>query len=182
MFAALYAKSQGGYLLNPEVGSTVVRWLHMLLGAVTVGGFFVGALGRDNERAYAVGKAFFLYGMLAASFVGGAYLMTLGEFMKPFMRSVGIRWLTIAIILSFGSLHMFSKKKFLISGAMLFTSLLGMVATRHEVRLLRLADSFQPETLPVYIQWTPLLIFLISFVIAVAVIWYMARLFVTKHH
>ncbi len=178
VFAALYAKSQGGFILNPDVGSYIFRWAHMLLGAVTVGGFFVGALGRDNERAYAAGKTFFLYGMIAASFVGMIYLMTLGDYIKPFMRSSAIWWLTGAVVLSFYSLHSFFKKKFTFSAIALFTSLLGMVVIRHEVRLLRLADSFSPDSLPVYVQWAPLIIFLVSFVIAAAVIWYMARLFV----
>ncbi len=180
LYAKLYAKAQDGLILNPNVGSTVVRWLHMMLGAVTVGGFFVGLLGRDNERAYDVGKTFFKHGMIAASFLGFAYMMTFGDYIKPFMRSPGIWWLTVAVIVSFGSLHLFSKKKFLLSGGALFVGLLGMVVTRHEVRLLRLADTFTPDSLPVYPQWAPLIIFLVSFAVAVAVIWYMVKLFMRE--
>ncbi len=180
LYKELYAQAQDGMVINPEIGSYIFRWLHMLLGAVTVGGFFVGLLGRDNERAYEVGRKFFLHGMIAASFVGTIYMMTFGEYLKPFMRSSAIWWLTGAVTLSFGSLHLFAKKKFMASGTALFVSLLGMVVVRHEVRILRLADSFNPDSLAVQTQWAPLMIFLVSFTAAIAVIWYMVKLFLRK--
>ncbi|MBU0984905.1 MAG: hypothetical protein KKA42_13615, partial [candidate division Zixibacteria bacterium] len=80
---ALYATDQSGLALNPEVGSYILRWLHMILGAVTVGGFWVGWIGSDNERAYAVGRTFLLYGMIGASLLGIAYLLMLDSALKP---------------------------------------------------------------------------------------------------
>ena len=43
----LYAKDQSGLAWNNAPGDYILRWLHMILGAVTVGGFFVGMLGRN---------------------------------------------------------------------------------------------------------------------------------------
>jgi len=177
LMQSLYASNQSGFVLNPDVGSYIFRWLHMVLGALTVGGFFVGLLGRKDETMFKVGKQFFLYGMVAASAVGLVYLMMLGEIMLPFMRSPGIWVLTVSIFLSLGSLHFFFKKKFVGAGLMVFLSMLGMVISRHVVRLLRLEGTWDPASIPVVPQWSPFIVFLLCFVLALAMIWYMLRLF-----
>jgi len=176
-YAALYAGNQSGWLLNPNVGDWIVRWLHMITGAITVGGFFVGWLGRNDDEAFSVGKNFYLWGMAAAALFGFVYLFTLGDYLVPFMRTPGIWALTAGIVLSVGSLHFFFKKKFLPASAMLFVSLVTMVISRHYVRLLRLGDHFDPASLKVEPQWSVFIVFLISFLIAIGVVWYMLRLF-----
>jgi hypothetical protein len=177
LMKTLYAGNQSGLVLNPELGDYVVRWLHMLMGAITVGGFFVGLLGRKNEEAFKVGKVFFLWGMVAAAILGFVYLITLGENILPLMRSPAIWALTIGIILSAGSLHFFFKKKFWMSGLMIGISLVTMVYTRHELRLIRLADHFNPADLPLDPQWSVFALFIACFVIMLAVMWYMIKLF-----
>lgn len=169
----LYAADQQGLSLNPEIGSWIFRWLHMLLGAITVGGFAVGYIGRDNEEGYQVGKFLYFFGMLAAMLFGFLYMMTLVDYLKEFMRSSAIWWLTASIFLSLGSLHFYFKKRFLPAGAMLLVSLVGMVVIRHEVRLMRLRDVFDPATLPVKPEWGVITLFLFCFLLAVALLWYM---------
>lgn len=180
LYMSLYASNQSGWVLNPDVTSYIFRWLHMILGAVTVGGFFVGLIGRNNDQAFAVGKQFFLWGMVAASAFGIVYLLTLVDIMKPFMRSPGIWILTLAILLAFGSLHFFFKKKMMISGLMVFLSLIGMVITRHIVRLLYLNGHLDPSTIPIKPQWGIFIVFLIFFVIALALIYWMLKIFFTS--
>ncbi len=174
---ALYAESQSGLLLNPNVGEWIYRWLHMLLGAITVGGFFVGLLGREHDDAFKVGKTFFVWGMAAAFVSGFAYLFSLMDLLKAFMHSAAPWWLLVSIILSLGSLHFFFKKKFSASGAMLFVSLLGMVVIRHIVRLLRLEGVYDPASVPVHPQWSVFLLFLVLFVVAIGVSGYMLKLY-----
>jgi len=178
----LYADRQDGLILNPEVGDYFLRWLHMLAGAVTVGGFFVGLLGRNNEPAFRVGKLFFLWGMAAAAVFGFIYLVTLGEKILPLMRSPAIWALTTGIILSGGSLHFFFKKKFWISGPMVALSMISMVYTRHELRLIRLADFYNPSTLPVNPQWSVFALFIACFVVMIGMMVYMLRLFLGSKH
>jgi hypothetical protein len=178
----LYTRNQSGVMLNPEIGSWVVRWLHMVLGAMTVGGFFVGLLGRRHDDAFRVGKTFFLWGMALAMLSGFAYLFSMADLMKPFMRSPAVWWLLVSIILSLGSLHFFMKRKFAASGAMLFVSLLGMVALRHIVRLLRLDGAYDPSSVPVHPQWDVFLPFLICFVVALGVVGYMLKLYFGGKH
>jgi hypothetical protein len=173
----LYTLNQAGTVWNPELGDWVLRWLHMILGAVTVGGFFVGLLGKDNPQAFKVGKLFFVGGMVLASLVGIGYLLSLMDYLKVFMHTPGIWALTLGVLLALGSLHMFFVRKFWISGAMVFVSLFSMVTTRHFVRMVKLQGQFDPSSLPVESQWGPFLMFLICFVAAVGILWYMLRLF-----
>jgi hypothetical protein len=173
----LYSLDQSGLIGNPLLGDYVLRWLHMILGAVTVGGFFVGMLGRNEPVTYQTGKQYFVVGMVLASLAGMAYLMSLLPILPAFMHSPAIWALTLAVLLSLGSLHFFFKKNFCISGTMLFVSMLGMVYARHTVRLLKLAGEFDPSVWRVAPQWGPFVMFLICFVTALAVVAYMLRLF-----
>jgi hypothetical protein len=173
----LYAQGQGGLQWNPAVSDYAFRWLHMVLGALTVGGFFAGVLGMEDAAVFSAGKKAFAYGMAAASAAGLAYLLSLGELLGAFMRTPAIWALTAGIVLSLGSLHFYFKRRFLFAGAALFTSLLLMVVTRHELRLLRLHETFDPASWRVAPQWAAFLIFLLSLEVAAILVVYMLRLF-----
>lgn len=173
----LYAANQSGWQYNTAVGSYILRWLHMVTGAVTVGGFFVGWVGKDNDEVFEAGKKFFLWGMVVASVIGLAYMGTLGEMIVPFMRSPGIWAVMVGALLSAGSLHMFFKKKFVPTAIMLLVSVLLMVFARHSLRLIRLADHYDPSTVAIEPVWSMLVIFLVCFVIAAATVWYMLKLY-----
>ena len=173
----VYAGMQSGLAINPDIGSYIFRWLHMVFGAITVGGFLVGWLGQKYEDAYKVGKGFFLWGMTAAALFGFVYLFTFGDYLLPFMRSAAIWVLTIGILLAAGSLHFFFKKKFLPSALMVLLSMICMVVTRHYVRLIRLEEYYDPSTMEVQPQWGIFIVFLICFVLAVGLVWYMIRMF-----
>ncbi|HPC10781.1 MAG TPA: hypothetical protein PK112_01635 [candidate division Zixibacteria bacterium] len=178
--AVLYAGDPSGLRVNPHLGQWLWRWLHMLLGAVTIGGFFIGLLGRRHEDAFALGRNFFLWGMVGAMAVGLVYLLSLADILKPFMHTPAIWWLSASIILSLGSLHFFFTRKFFGAGAMLFVSLLGMVVVRHNVRLLQLEGHFDPAAWPIRPQWDVFLVFLVCFVLALGLVWYMLRLFFAR--
>lgn len=173
----LYAANQSGWQFNTDIGSYILRWLHTVTGAITVGGFFVGWIGKDNAEVFEAGKKFFLWGMVVASVLGFAYMGTLGEMILPFMRSPAIWAVTIGALLSAGSLHMFFKKKFIPAGIMVLVSVLLMVFTRHTLRLLRLADHYDPSTVAIEPVWSMVIIFVICFVIAIGTVWYMLKLF-----
>lgn len=180
LYMSVYAATQSGLGINPDIGGWIFRWLHMLTGALTVGAFFVGWLGKDDVAAFKIGKGFYLWGMVIAMVIGLAYLFSMGDHILPFMRSSAVWWLLVAILLSLGSLHFYFKKKFIPAALMLFVSLLSMVIIRYVVRLIQLVDAtapFEPTSLPVKPQWGIFLIFLVFFLVAVGVVWYMLRLF-----
>ena len=176
----LYAQNQTGFQWNPELGNYFLRWLHMILGAVTVGAYFVGLLGKDDPEASPVAKRLFAYGMIAAATAGFAYLVSLKEILPGFMRTPAIWALSVGILLSLGSLHFFYKRRFLASGLALFVSLLLMVMSRHQLRLLKLQGHFAPASWRIAPQWFPFLLFLVCFVIAAILAVYMLRLFVNS--
>ena len=175
LYQALYAANQSGWVLNNDPGTWFVRWLHMILGAVTVGGFFVGLLGRNDEPVFTLGKRFYLWGMIASMIVGLGYLFMLGDYLAPYMRSIAVWAVVIAFVLSLLSLHFFFKRKFVGSGLTLFLSMVGMVINRHSLRLIALEGKFDPGTIPVAPQWSPFLMFLIFFVIAIGLVAYMVK-------
>jgi hypothetical protein len=178
LYRGLYAANQSGWAVNGDAGTWVARWLHMLTGAVAVGGFMVGMLGRDSEPVYRAGRAFFLWGSVAAYIVGTAYLITLGDHLSPLMRSPAIWVLTVAVVLSAGALHFYFKRRFAVSALMVGLSVLGMVFVRHTLRLIVLDGQFDPGTIPVVPQWDVFALFLVFFLVALALIAYMLRLFV----
>jgi len=177
MIKQLYATHRSGWVINPSLGDYILRWLHMVLGAITVGGFFVGLLGSKNQRGYQVGKMVFLWGMVAAMVAGLAYMLSLTEILVPFMSTPAVWFLLVAIILSAGSLHFYFKKRFWPAGAMLFVSMLCMVTIRHYVRRLFLEGVWEPAGMAIRPQWGVFVIFLLCFVAAIGALWYMLRLY-----
>jgi hypothetical protein len=175
---SLYTGEQNGWAFNPDIGSWLFRWLHMVVGAITVGGFFVGWIGRENDQVHRAGRQFFLWGMAAAAIFGLVYLFTLADYLPALMRTPAIWAITVAIILSAGALHFYFKKRFVPAGVMVLVSVIMMVYTRHHVRLLHLAGSYDPASMPVQSQWPIFALFLFFFLIAIGLVWYMLRLLV----
>ena len=176
LIRALYALDASGRVWNPPTVEGLLRWLHMLLGALTVGGFFVGWVGRDRPAIFATGRAFLIWGMLAAAVAGTAYLFTLKPILRAFMHTPAIGALTFGILLSAGALPLFLKRKFLLSGSMLFVSMFTMVYARHTVRLLKLAGQFDPASWRIAPQWSVFILFLLCFAGMLGVLAYMFRL------
>ena len=176
LIASVYKGDQSGLAFNPDVESWIFRWGHMILGALTVGGFFAGVLGRDDESWFTLGNHVFLGGMIGSSIFGLLWLFSLGDSLVGLMRSAGGWYLTISIVLAVVSVILFYRRSLLASGGMLFLSIFGMVATRHELRLVRLGEALAMP--PVRPQWDVFGIFLVCFLVAVALIVWMLRLFV----
>lgn len=177
LYHALYAANSSGTAVNPEMGVWGFRWLHMLAGAVTVGGFFVGLLGREDEAVFRLGRRFFLGGMAASIVVGIAYLLTLGDALLPLTRSFAMWLILVALVLSLGAVHFYFHRRLVPAAIMLFVSLLAMVVIRHALRLIVLEGKWEPASIPVKPQWPVFVIFLVCFVAAIGVVTYMLRIF-----
>jgi hypothetical protein len=53
----------------------------------------------------------------------------------------------------------------------------GMVMVRHWLRLVRLEDRFDPGSLPVQPEWSPFILFVACLLLALALAWYMLRVY-----
>lgn len=180
LYKQLYKSCQDGMIINNDISSYLFRWFHMITGALTVGGFFVALFGRKDKQAFKVGKQFYLWGMVASIITGLAYMLGLGELMKPFMKSPAIWLVTLSFIVSLGSLHFLFKKRFVFASVMLSVSFVAMVYTRHVLRKLALVGFYDPTEMIVNPQWSPFIIFLLFFVLMVATVWYMLKLYFGK--
>lgn len=174
-----YRANQSGFYIYQGLGNYIFRWLHMVAGAVTVGGFFVGLIGRRSEGMFKLGKRTFLYGMILTMLIGLVYIATLGEALLPYMRSAGIWMVLVAIVLSLGGLHFYFRKQFLWAALLTFVSMFSMVINRHVLRLVLLEGQWDPSAIPVNPQWGVFAVFLVCFLLALGLVGYMLWLFFT---
>ncbi len=178
---SLYAGNASGWVLNPALGQWGFRWLHMIAGAITVGGFFIGLVGRNDEPAFRLGKVAFLSGMVAAMLLGLAYVGSLGDHLLPYMRSPGVWLILLAATLSLGSVYFYFQRRFVLSAVLLVPSLFTMVTNRHVLRRVVLGDAFDPGAVPVRSQWGVFALFAVCLVAGLAAVgimlrWYLASL------
>jgi hypothetical protein len=173
----LYRQVQSGWILNPDWPRYLFRWLHMLTGAMMVGGYWMGWLGRNDRDSFKSAQWFTLGGLILASLFGMIYLVILGPVIPALMRTPASWVLVLSMLLSLGALHFFFKRKFLASGSMLLVSMAGMVLIRHYLRMIMLRGYYDPAMVHVAPQWSIFLIFLGSFLLAIGLLVYMLKLF-----
>ncbi|NWG12748.1 MAG: hypothetical protein HXY20_04340 [Acidobacteria bacterium] len=173
----LYAEDQSGLVWNPRFKDYLLRWLHMMAGALTIGGFFASSVAVGNPASPDPGRRFFLWGMVLGFLTGLAYLFSLGEVIGPFMRSPAIWVLAPGLVLSLLSVWFYHRRNLVIAGGALSLSMLAMVFSRHSVRLLQLEGHFDPSAVPVRPQWTVFALFLVCFLVALILGSYMLRVF-----
>lgn len=173
---SIYRASQSGWAINNAPGTWVLRWAHMVFGAVTVGGFFVGLLGCDDPAACSLGRRALAWGMVGGALAGLAWVGTLGSRLGPFMKTPAPWVLLAAVVLSLGALHFYFRRRFLPAGLMIGLSVLGMVTIRQLLRDVTLGGSFVAALLPVKPQWGVFAAFLVFFVLALATVaWMLLR-------
>lgn len=176
-----------GALLNFGEPTLWARWLHMMIGAVAVGGLFVAlvhdnkARGGDTEAAAARDWAlpFFTHGSIAQMAVGLWWLMALpDDIMRQFMGGspfasallvAGIGLGVWAVVLGF-------QKKVRWAVGVLVATVLVMALMREVVRFGYLDGVFHPGELTVEPQFSPLILFLAVFVVGIGCVTYMLRL------
>jgi hypothetical protein len=177
LYRELFHQVQSGWILNPDWPHYLFRWLHMLTGAMMVGGYWMGWLGRKDQAGFTLAKWFTLGGLILASLFGMIYLVILGPVIPALMRTPASWVLALSILLSLGALHFFFKRMFVASGLMLFLSMAGMVLIRHYLRLILLRETYDPAMVRLAPQWSIFLIFLGSFLLAAGLLVYMLKLF-----
>lgn len=176
IYGELYAQHQNGLVLNSEIGQWLIRWSHMVLGAITVGSFFVLLLARD-DAAKRTGKKFFIGSAVLAMVAGLTYLFTQGDALPILMKTPAMWVLLAAIVLTLGALHLAATNKVAIAAVLLFFSMLGMVFVRHTLRLVHLGSELDLGSVPIRPPWDVFALFLVCFVAAIGLVAWMLKLF-----
>ncbi|MCK5124832.1 MAG: hypothetical protein KAR42_01110 [candidate division Zixibacteria bacterium] len=193
LWAELYQSSPSGWSLNPSWGQTIFRWIHIMSGALAVAGIIIQLYVlyfdkvKGNRELLFFGGRVFLMGVLSAATAAVIYLLTLEPVvLRQFLHSPGLHVLTTAIVINiiiaflvYKSSESLSPKPMVLTSAILaFVGVFLMVMTRHYLRLVFLEGKFDPAALQTSDDYSPLIMFLITFVIGlVALFWMLKKYF-----
>jgi hypothetical protein len=174
---AAYAADASGRSFNPDLGAWLWRWFHMVAGAFTLGAFGLGVFARRDERFFAYARGALVVAMSAAVLAGLLYLGNLGPLLARFLQSPALLFIGLTLVLSLVALALFFRGRLAAAGALLFVSLLSMVANRQLLRSLRLEGVVDSAAMPFRPQWSVLVLFAVCFVLALAAVGVMLRLY-----
>lgn len=182
----------GGSLLNLADPTLLPRYLHIITGSLAVGGLFSAlyattVLKSDPEMAETgrkLGMQLFSWLTLLQLGVGTWFLLSLPhQTLQRFMGggTVATALLTIGILLAVATLVTGFKQQVLPTLWLTLPLVYGMSFMRDVVRGNFLAPYFNPATVPVQVQWSPLVFFLVVLVLGVLlVVWVLSRLINVK--
>lgn len=176
-----YFTATGGFL-NWSDPALYPRFLHMMLGAVAVGGLFVALLGqaRGEEGFVGTGMRWFTRTTLANLAVGVWFLMALpGEVLTALMGGSLPATLTLAaaLLAAGGALYAGFKGQPRQTAGWAVAAVFLMACVRHWVRTLYLAPWFTIESLPVTHRYGSFYLFLGFLVAGGAIMAYMLKLY-----
>jgi len=190
IWGGLYQSSPSGGSLNPSWGQTIFRWGHSIAGALAVAGVVIVLFAlyhrrlAQNRDLMKFGVRMFLLGVIKATVLAIIYLFTLeGIIFKAFLVSPGLHAILAAILLNIVAAILLVKApgserpgRTAVSGAALvFGGVLMMVIARHYLRLVYLEGRFDPAALPAAMQWLPFLMFAVTLVVGLVVLFWMLR-------
>ena len=177
-----------GSLLNLADPTLLARYLHMITGSLAVGGLCVALYAQvvlKRQPAVAevgvrIGMQCFSWLTLLQLVLGTWFLLTLApEVMKRFMGGDALAtvFLVAGVLLALATLVTGFRRQVLATVWLTVPLVYLMSFMRDSVRSGYLAPYFDPAKVSVSVQWSPLLLFLISLVGGLAlVIWMLMQL------
>jgi hypothetical protein len=190
LLPGLYAIYQGGFIFIPDTWEVLSRWLHILAGAMAVGGMFIQLLAvyhhdfHGDRELQKFGSRVFMHGVILATLLGLVYLFTLdSKLILAFLKSPGLHAVIGAIVLNIVALILnfqsvkdeHPQLKIWTSVVLVFAGIFCMVIARHSLRLIYLESRFDPAHLPINPQWSVFAMFLITFIAGLAILYWMIR-------
>ena len=186
----LYAQSSAGWNLNLSEPTLLPRYLHFVLSAFAIAGLFLVVLGlKKRDTGYGrwlmeEGSILFTFATILNYAVGFWFLVRLpAEVRAIFMGKNGIATAALAlgfvlplaaimhlVLIKAGQSAVRNSLIGLGSGAV---TVFAMVVVRDAVRNAYLAPHFRPEQLKVAPQWGVIGLFVVFFVLGLAVLGYM---------
>jgi hypothetical protein len=174
-----YFANMGGTLLIFNHPEYLPRYLHMMMGALAVGGLYVALLGRFKgerdfqlmEHAENLGMRVFFVCTLINAVVGLVHLGTLPK--KDMMIFMGgdiaaTIVFSVALLLTVAVLVVSWKKKLWLTVGHVVVLVYLMVFTRAWLRSSSLREFFTLDQLEVVPQYSPLVFFIVTLVIGIA--------------
>lgn len=182
-----YFNNPGGTLLNAEDPSLWPRYLHFVVGSVAVAGLFLALVGHFGfvkskvEPAILIekGMSYFTQATVIQVLLGLWFLVALPkDVMLVFMgKSVyGTALLSIGLVLAVALIYCGYKRKLMLTSVIALLQLVVMVLMRDLARFAYLKPYFHPAELKVSPEYSPLIFFLVVFVIGLALVGYMIKL------
>lgn len=181
-----YFANMGGTLLIMDHPEYIPRYLHMMLGALAVGGLYVAVLGRFKgerdielmEHAESLGMRTFFYLTVVNVVIGIVYLATLPkEEMMIFMgRDMGATVaLLVGFLLSVSLLWTSWKQKLWLTIGHVVALIYVMVFMRSWLRSAYLREFFTLDQLQVVPQYSPLVFFIVTLVLGLVALFWLWR-------
>ena len=186
-----YLDNSRGTILNTADVTLWPRYLHFMIGGTAVGGLFVSLYGRWitcrdrllGDYASAVGMKLFLGVTLVQIAIGIWFLLALPKSqMMLFMGDNNLATLCFvtALLLLVTLLITAFKKMIYTTTAILFGLVCTMVFMRDFVRSGYLQEYFNVEMLKVAPEYSPLILFLVTLVVGLALVAWMVRAALTR--
>lgn len=182
-----FFNNSGGTLLNLTDPTIIPRYLHFVIGSIAVAGLYLALIGHFDFAKSTIKKEILidkgLYYFTVATSIeivfGFWFLLALPkEVMMVFMgRSAhGTGMLFIGIVLTLIALYFSHTKRLISTCVCTLLLMIDMIFMRDLVRVAYLKPYFQVSDLTVTSEYSSLALFLVTFVIGLAMIGYMLKL------
>jgi hypothetical protein len=192
-WAARYFADAGGRHLNLDDPTLLPRWLHMVLGAVAVGGLMLAWWGRHRlGRGDDSGTTMVMVGtraftaLTAVNLVAGLWYLLALE--RPVMRlfmggdlpataafGAGFALALALVVLGWRSVRAGTAAGLVLPTTVTLIVLVAMIVMRNAVRLGSLSGHYRPDAFPVQTQALNLALFAVLLLGGVTVTFWMAR-------
>lgn len=184
---ANYFSNKSGTMLATDQTEFWPRYLHMMFGAIAIGGLLVGLLGhykQSSESALTVhserlGLRIFTYFTIVNLGIGIWYLLSLPrDLMMLFMGKnlVATGLFVLALLVMIGALVGAFKQKYIMTLCHAIGLVFLMSFMRSYLRSGYLAEYFTPDQLSVVPQYSPLVFFVVTLLVGIAcIVWLLKR-------
>lgn len=182
-----YFSNSNGTLLNLTDPSVIPRYLHFVIGAVSIAGLYLALIGHfgwrkshvDPAALIATGMNYFSVATALQLLVGTWFLIALPrEVMMIFMGGsvLGTGLLIIGFLLTLVVLHFGYRRRVIATCSLTLVLMIVMVLMRDLVRTAYLQPYFRLDDLEVVTQYSPLIFFLLVLTCGLALTGYMIKL------
>lgn len=182
-----YFENRTGTLLNTGDPIVLPRYLHFVIGSVAVAGLYLALIGHfrfrrtqiPRDAMIAKGMYYFKVATMIQVVMGFWFLIALPAPIRSLLMGgsfYGTILLLVGLVLAGTALYFGIKKKLMPSVLSTLCLLIVMIFMRDFVRIAYLKPYFSMADLKVQPEYSPMIFFLVVFVLGLALIGYMLKL------